>query len=62
MKLIVDQLPYYGEFCPMHNHCYSSLNPNKCPTLWSKYKVCSSDNPHECEHLIEIREEAKHNG
>lgn len=54
MKFIVDGLPYYGEECPFYiqNLCNSSAND--CPRRWSRYKVCSKDNPHECEWLKEI--------
>ena len=26
-----------------------------CPRVWDKYKVCSEENPHECELLIELQ-------
>ena len=53
MKFVVDELPYYGEFCPFWEMCYDSASDDKCPQNWSKYKVCSDDNPHECRFLIE---------
>ena len=54
MKFLVDELPYYGEECPFWTHgmCYSS--DNECPRCWSKSKVSSEDNPHECDCLKEI--------
>ncbi len=58
MKFIVDYLPYYGELCPLRRHCYTSLDPNKCPVYWTKDKVCSVINPHQCEHLIEVEYES----
>ena len=27
---------------------------HECPRYWDKYKVCSDENPHECEHFIEM--------
>lgn len=55
MKILVDQLPYYGEYCPFASKgkCYSSIT-NDCPRKWDKYKVCSDENPHECDLLKEI--------
>lgn len=32
---------------------YDSGSDDKCPQNWSKYKICSDDNPHECRFLIE---------
>lgn len=55
MKFVVDELPYYGEFCPFWEMCYDSGSDDKCPQHWSKYKICSDDNPHECRFLIEAR-------
>lgn len=55
MKFVVDELPYYGEFCPFQSMCYDNANNDKCPRYWSKYKICSDDNPHECRFLIEAR-------
>lgn len=58
MKFLVDTLPYYGEVCPFSNrfdapiHCYSSVE--SCPRHWDKYKVCSDENPRECELLREV--------
>ena len=53
MKFIVDQLPYYGELCPLWTMCSKNAKEHECPRYWDKYKVCSDENPHECEHLIE---------
>lgn len=57
MKFIVNELPYYGELCPFYTFCNmmceDSSIADKCPRYWSKYKVCSTDNPHECWLLIE---------
>ena len=55
MKFVVDELPYYGEFCPFWEMCYDNGSDDKCPQHWSKYKICSDDNPHECRFLIEAR-------
>lgn len=53
MKFVVDELPYYEEFCPFWEMCYDRASNDKCPQYWSKYKICSDDNPHECHFLIE---------
>ena len=52
MKFLVDELPYYHDECPFLNMCYAS--ESECPRYWSKYQVCSDDNPHECMWLKEI--------
>lgn len=49
MKFLVDSLPYYQEYCPFWCYC----SDKDCPTMWAKEKVCSEDNPHECEWLRE---------
>lgn len=43
MKFVVNQLPYYGELCPLWTMCSKNAKEHECP----------SENPHECEHLIE---------
>ena len=53
MKFIVDELPYYEEFCPLYRMCWDNANDYKCPRHWDKYKVCSDNNPHECLFLVE---------
>lgn len=53
MKFVVDELPYYEEFCPFGKICDDNASDDKCPQHWSKYKICSDDNPHECCLLIE---------
>ena len=53
MKFVVNQLPYYGELCPLWTMCSKNAKEHECPRYWDKYKVCSDENPHECEHLIE---------
>lgn len=53
MKFIVNELPYYEEFCPLYLMCWDNANDYKCPRYWAKDKVCSDDNPHECRFLIE---------
>lgn len=53
MKFVVDELPYYEELCPFWTMCHDNVSDNKCPRYWSKYKICSDDNPHECCLLIE---------
>lgn len=54
MRFIVDELPYYGEHCPLYLMCEDSENNEQCPRYWSKYKVCSDDNPHKCKLLDEV--------
>lgn len=56
MKFIVDQLPYYEELCPLWRACRYCTDHDKCPQYWSKYKICSDENPHECNYLIEQEE------
>lgn len=53
MRFIVDELPYYGDPCPLCSMCEDSLSDERCPRYWSKYKVCSDSNPHKCKFLIE---------
>lgn len=57
MKFLVDSLPYYGDDCPLFKKCWSRETKEKCPRFWDKYKVCSDENPHECEYLIEQKRE-----
>lgn len=52
MKIYVDELPYYGEYCPFKDTCWQS-ETDDCPRHWYKYKVCNNENPHECLMLIE---------
>lgn len=52
MKFVVNQLPYYGELCPLWTMCSKNAKEHECPRYWDKYKVCSDENPHECEHLF----------
>ena len=59
MKFIVDELPYYGEFCPFWMMCSDNASDDKCPRYWNKYKVCSNDSPHECRLLVEAKESKK---
>ena len=58
MKILVDELPYYGDPCPFaydySEICYLSRMSPECPRNWNKYKVTSNDNPHECELLKEV--------
>ena len=51
MKFLVDELPYYGEYCPFASKekCYASISLSECPRHWDKDKVDSYKNPHECE-------------
>lgn len=59
MKFLVDSLPYYHEDCPFDPEVGSvcqAADTKDCPRYWSKYKVCSEDNPHECEMLKEVSE------
>ena len=48
MKFVVNQLPYYGELCPLWTMCSKNAKEYECPRYWDKYKVCSDENPHEC--------------
>lgn len=57
MKFIVDQLPYYGDDCPFLAMCCYHDDHDACPRYWSKYKVTSDANPHECEYLFEKEEQ-----
>lgn len=55
MKFIVDSLPYYGGECPFDTPKYDSVcRMTKCPQIWDKEFICSENNPHECEYLIEF--------
>ena len=54
MKFLVDELPYYGDLCPFWMNDICCSYDDECPRFWNKYKVCSEDNPHECEWLKEI--------
>lgn len=53
MKFIVNELPYYEELCPLYLMCSDNASESKCPRYWTKDKVCSDSNPHECLFLIE---------
>ena len=53
MKFIVDELPYYEEFCSLYLMCSDNANEYKCPRFWGKDQVCSDNNPHECLFLVE---------
>ena len=53
MKFVVDELPYYRGNCPICQACCDRSSEDKCPRYWDKYKVCSDENPHECQLLIE---------
>ena len=55
MKFLVDELPYYGEYCPFASKekCYASISLSECPRHWDKDKVDSYKHPHECELLKE---------
>ena len=53
MKFVVDQLPYYEERCPFWTMCGDNVSDDKCPRYWDKNYVCSDENPHECQLLIE---------
>lgn len=59
MKFLVDQLPYYEETCPFWMMCCHNASEEACPRYWSKYKVTSDENPHECEFLIETKGDQK---
>lgn len=53
MKFVVDQLPYYREYCPLCQTCSDYASDDKCPRYWDKNYVCSDENPHECRLLLE---------
>lgn len=53
MKFLVDELPYYGGFCPFYMMCIDSESESRCPRYWDKDTVCSYDNPCECKFLVE---------
>lgn len=58
MKFLVDELPYYGEECYFERKIGCSFSSSEdCPRNWSKYIVCSDDNPHECKFLKEEKPE-----
>lgn len=59
MRFIVDELPYYGESCPFYSMCEDSVSDELCPRYFSKYKVCSDDNPNKCKFLIEASDIAR---
>lgn len=52
VKIVVDDLPYYGKRCPFITACSDSFS-NRCPRFWGKDEICSDDNPHECLFLVE---------
>lgn len=56
MKFLVDSLPYYGADCQLWMHDMCCPYDDECPRYWSKDKVCSEDNPHECWWLKEIED------
>ena len=58
MKFLVDELPYYEDFCPFAENYCTDAHLIECPRHWNKYKVCSDDNPHECLLLIEKKEDS----
>lgn len=45
MKFVVNQLPYYGELCPLWTMCSKNAKEYECPRYWDKYKVCSDEKP-----------------
>lgn len=61
MKFLVSSLPYYGDLCPFLDNgmCWVGRTHEwECPRKWGKDFVCSSENPHECEMLKEVNEDA----
>ena len=56
-KFIVDELPYYGDLCLIDDIGLCNHTIYECPKYWSKYKVFSDDNPHECIWLKESEQE-----
>lgn len=65
MKFIVDELPYYGDECPFslwgHDLCPRKRDESECPRYWDKYFISSTNNPHQCYHLIEYEQYLKEN-
>lgn len=57
MKFVVNQLPYHEELCPLWMVCRKNVDEHECPRYWDRHKVCSDENPHECEYLIEMGRE-----
>lgn len=60
MKIIVDELPYYGDACVFEKACPYADDTKECPRFWSKYKVANEyneTNPRECYLLKEKQEE-----
>jgi len=60
MKIIVDELPYYGDICVFDKFCSCADDTKECPRFWSKYKIANEyneTNPHECELLKEMKQE-----
>lgn len=58
MKILVDELPYYYEWCPLEDMVCHPTEDDDCPRYWSKHKVCSKEqNQHECKLLKELRTE-----
>lgn len=43
IKFVVNQLPYYGELCPLWTMCSKNAKEHECPRYWDKYKVCSDE-------------------
>lgn len=37
MKFVVNQLPYYGELCPLWTMCSKNAKEHECPRYWDKY-------------------------
>lgn len=56
-KFIVDELPYYEDDCILFLIGLCEPDYEDCPRYWTKYKVCSEDNPHECIWLKEGEQE-----
>lgn len=52
MRFLVDELPYYKDFCPFENICWKS-NTKGCPEFWNKDFINSENNPHCCAFLTE---------
>lgn len=45
MKFLVDQLPFYGDYCPFYQNCPDN-DTDDCPRCWNKYDI--EDREHEC--------------
>lgn len=43
MKFVVDELPYYGELCPVWMMCWKNANENECEHLIEMKKLLTTE-------------------